>query len=41
MLVWTLAEPLIANPFDSMTEILPMFLNTFSIVLAFSLVVGY
>jgi hypothetical protein len=41
MLVWILAEPLIVNyTFDSMTEILPMFLNTLSIVLAFSLVVG-
>ena len=40
MLVWTLVEPLTVNPFDSMTEILPMFLNTFSIVFAFSLVVG-
>jgi hypothetical protein len=31
MLLWALVEP-----FDSMTEILPMFLNMFSIVLAFT-----
>jgi hypothetical protein len=41
MLVWTYVEPLTINyTFDSMTEILPMFLNTLSIVLAFSIVVG-
>ena len=40
MLVWTFAEPLIATPFDSMTEIMPNFLSTFSTVLAFTLGVG-
>jgi hypothetical protein len=40
ILVWTFAEPLIVTPFDSMTELLPNFLNTLSAVLIFTLVVG-
>jgi hypothetical protein len=40
ILVWTFAESLIVTPFDSMTELLPNFLNTLSAVLIFTLVVG-
>jgi hypothetical protein len=40
MLVWTFAEPLIATPFDSMTQIMPNFLDTLSVVLAFTLGAG-
>jgi hypothetical protein len=40
ILVWTFVEPLIVTPFDSMTELLPNFLNTLSAVLIFTLVVG-
>lgn len=40
MLIWTFAEPLVVTPFDSMTQVLPNFLNTLSVVLTFTLGAG-
>ena len=40
MLIWTFAEPLVVTPFDSMTQVLPNFLSTLSVVLTFTLGAG-
>jgi hypothetical protein len=40
MLVWTLAKPLTVDPFDPITEILPVVLETLPAVLVSMIIAG-